>query len=174
MLIESFPAVIGPGPRVLVLGSMPGERSLAEGEYYAHPRNRFWPLMRELIGLDPKAPYPARLEQLTRAGIALWDVLKHCVREGSLDASIIPSSEIANDIAGLLEDHPSIRAVALNGHKAAVAFRRRIVPNLRPALRERLAVIELPSTSPANATKSLADLLDEWKALMPYLSGTRG
>lgn len=173
MLITSFPAVIEPDARVLVLGSMPGERSLTAEEYYAHPRNRFWPLVQALVGLDPKAPYPERLEQLTRSGIALWDVLKHCRREGSLDHSIVESSEIANDIAGLLEHHPAVRAVGLNGQKAAMAFRRRVVPDLGATLRERLVLIELPSTSPANAARSLADLLDDWRALTPYLSGAR-
>jgi len=173
MLIESFPAVIEPDARVLILGSMPGERSLAAGEYYAHPRNRYWPLMQELIGLDPKAPYSERIKQLTRAGVALWDVLKHCRRDGSLDDSIVRNSEVTNDIAQLLEDHPSVKAVGLNGQKAAKVFRRWVVPDLRVALRERLVSIELPSTSPANATRSLADLLDAWRALMPYLSEAR-
>jgi TDG/mug DNA glycosylase family protein len=170
MLIESFRPAVAKDAAVLILGTMPGERSLAEGQYYAHPRNRFWQVMQDLAGIDPDLSYSEQLDGLGRAGIALWDVLRHCMREGSLDGSIVASSEIPNDIGGLLEDHASIRAVALNGRKAATAFRRRILPTLPAPLVRRVGVFELPSTSPANARKSRAALADEWSALAPYLS----
>ncbi len=168
MLVESFAPVIPPTPGVLVLGSMPGVRSLQAGQYYAHPRNRFWSVMREVAGVDPDAPYGIRLDQLGRAGIALWDVLEHCRREGSLDSAIRRSSEIPNRIGRVLEEHDPIRAVALNGAKAAGAFRRRVLPGLGEAVRERVEILELPSTSPANAGWSRARLVEAWSAIRAY------
>lgn len=171
MLIESFAPVVPPDPAVLVLGSMPGIRSLQAGEYYAHPRNRFWTVMRDVAGGDPDATYQARLDRLGRAGIALWDVLKHCRREGSLDSAIRRSSEIPNEIGRMLEDHASIRLVALNGAKAAGAFRRRVLPGLGEAVLARVEILELPSTSPANASWSRARLVGAWSAIGPYIRG---
>lgn len=169
-IAESLPAEWRADATVLILGSMPGTRSLQLGEYYGHTRNRFWRIMEGLVGLDPDAPYAVRRDQLTRAGIALWDVLKYCSREGSLDRSIIEDSEVPNEIAAELESHAAIQAVALNGKKAARAFAKRIMPDLGAEARRRVHILELPSTSPANAARSLASLVDEWRVLAPYLA----
>lgn len=108
---------------MLVLGSMPGAISLRQGRYYAHPRNAFWPIAAEILGFDPALDYALRLERLTQAGVALWDVLQGCEREGSLDADI--RNAVPNDFAGFLRAHPRLRRVCLNGGKAASLFRRR-------------------------------------------------
>ncbi len=160
MRVSSFPPVIGPGACLLILGSMPGEASLAAGQYYAHPRNAFWPIMGELFGAGPDLPYPERVGRLIRARVALWDVLGSCWREGSLDAQI--RDEVPNDLASLFREHPSIRRVALNGGKAAASFRRHAAAFI-PVGAE---LVILPSTSPANARLGPGEKLACWKAAL--------
>ena len=109
MRVESFPPLLGGTPRVLVLGSMPSVASIEAGEYYAHPRNAFWPLMAELFGFDAQACYQDRVQALTASGVAVWDVLQSCVREGSLDASIDRASEVPNAFVALLRAQPSLQ-----------------------------------------------------------------
>ena len=167
--ITSLPAVVPSGCTVLVLGSMPGEVSLARAEYYAHPHNRFWRVMGELCGAHAHLAYDARLERLGERGVALWDVLQHCVRRGSLDTSILAGSEVPNDLAGLLAREPRLQAIALNGAKAAATFRRRILPGLDTRTTARLTLLDMPSTSPANASWSLDDLLGAWRRIVPFL-----
>jgi hypoxanthine-DNA glycosylase len=167
MKIYSFPPVISGNPRVLILGSMPGRRSLEMGQYYAHPQNAFWRILGELLGFDPGLPYPERLERLSRGGIALWDVLQSCEREGSLDTAI--QMEVPNDLAGLLHAHASIRLVGCNGGKAWSAFQKHVLPALEP---DRLAALELrrmPSTSPANASVRFAQKLAAWREILGFL-----
>ena len=141
---------------------MPGDLSLQHGEYYAHPRNRFWRLMERLLGVGHEAEYAVRIAAIARAGVALWDVLEHCERDGSLDASIVAGTEVPNDVAGCLERHASIETVVLNGKKAAASYRRLIEPQLSDALRRRVAHTVAPSTSPANAAFSLDRLVESW------------
>lgn len=165
-----FPPHVGPQPRVLVLGSMPGRRSLDEGRYYAHPRNLFWPLMGEVAGFDAaRLDYPERLSALAAAGVALWDVLAECERPGSLDASIVRGTERLNPLPELLHEHPGIGLVACNGGAALAMWRRRVWPLLGPGLQARLDVLGLPSTSPANASVPLATKRRAWLALRPWL-----
>ena len=97
-----FPPVIGCYPKVLVLGSMPSEASLKQVQYYAHPQNAFWYIMGGLFNFSSEVTYPERLEQLKKNRIALWDVLKECEREGSLDSSIVGSSIKTNNFSHLL------------------------------------------------------------------------
>lgn len=159
-IAECFAPIEGPDARVLILGSMPGQRSLRENQYYAHPHNRFWPFMGELVGAMPALPYPARCARLVAAGIALWDVLASCEREGSLDSAIRDRTAQANDFATFLASHPGIGTVLFNGAKAESSFHRRVVPTLaRPELKLR----RLPSTSPANASQRHADKLAAWR-----------
>jgi TDG/mug DNA glycosylase family protein len=165
-----LPPIVAAGCSVLVLGSMPGEISLQRGEYYAHPRNRFWPVMARLAGVDPELDYAARVRQLTRRGIAVWDVLAHCERPGSLDTSIRRGTEVLNDFPRLFEAYPSLAVLALNGSKAAQTFRRRVLSELGPEVADRLTLFDMPSTSPANASRSLEDLLRAWSRLAPFLS----
>jgi hypoxanthine-DNA glycosylase len=100
--IYSFPAIADDNARILILGSMPGKASLQAGQYYAHPRNQFWPILGELVGAGPTLNYDARISVLLSANIALWDVLKSCYRSSSLDADIDKASMIANDFCYVL------------------------------------------------------------------------
>jgi hypoxanthine-DNA glycosylase len=160
--VRSFPPVADAKAAVLVLGSMPGAASLAAGQYYAHPRNQFWPIMAALCGGQPDAPYAARLRMLKGRRIALWDVLGSCVRPGSADAAIRRSSVRVNDFAAFFGAHPGIKAVFFNGSKAEECWRRRVAPAL-PASLASLRCRRLPSTSPAYASLSPARKLAAYK-----------
>ena len=147
---------------------MPGAASLARGEYYAHPQNGFWRVMSALTGADAALPYARRAAALRARGIALWDVLAECERDGSLDSAIRNGRR--NDVVGLLARFPQIRAAGLNGGKALQVFRREILPDLPPHRRAGLEIIPLPSTSPAHARMSVAQKRDIWvAALAPHL-----
>lgn len=169
MIERGFPPLVREGARVLVLGSMPGRRSLDEGRYYAHPRNLFWPFMARVAGFEPGLGYEARVQALLASGVALWDVLGACERPGSLDASIRRGSEQANPIGPLLERHPGITLVACNGSKALQLWQRRVWPGLEDPLKARLEVLGLPSTSPANASIPLATREHAWMRLGAHL-----
>ncbi len=170
----SFPPIVGGKPHLLILGSMPGERSLAVRQYYGHPQNSFWRIMGELCGAGHERSYEERLEALKRSGIALWDVLKHCEREGSGDGNIRPGSEVPNAIGELLAAYPTIRAVALNGSKARQAFRRHIWPHIPETIKKCLTIVELPSTSPACARIPFSQKSHRWcAALKPFVRGTQ-
>lgn len=167
MRITSFPPVVTPDAHVLILGSIPGVESLQRGQYYIHPRNLFWLIMGELCGFDPTLPYPERLAHIQRAGIALWDVLQHCEREGSLDTAI--KEEFPNDFVTFLNQYSAIRAVGFNGQKAAQSFQQLVLPHLPVTLIQRLMLFPLPSTSPANAHQSKQAKIAQWAALLPYI-----
>lgn len=162
MKVSGFAPILGARPRVLILGSAPSEASLAAGEYYGHPRNAFWSIMGSLYGAGPELPYEQRCQRLTSQGIAVWDVLAHCERSGSLDASIKSVTEVANPIAKLLETTPSLRLIALNGGKAASSYKRHVLS------RQQISVpqLQLPSTSPANASWSGVRKLQAWRTAL--------
>ncbi|MDJ0393163.1 DNA-deoxyinosine glycosylase [Rhodococcus sp. G-MC3] len=155
--VHSFAPIIDDASHTLILGSMPGVASLEANQYYAHPRNAFWPIMASALDFDPTLPYEERTAALLRNGIAVWDVLKLCTRHGSLDSAIVESSIVANDFAELLRRHPSIDRIFFNGAKAESSFVRHVAP-----LGDRLTLIRLPSTSPAHASLSFSDKLDAW------------
>ena len=134
---------------------MPGEASLRMDQYYAHPRNAFWPIMAAAVGFRNDLPYAERVERLRKAGIALWDVIGRCKRTGSLDSSIVGGSEQPNGIADLLEASPGIRLVGHNGSKSWQAFSRHIAPHLSGDVRARIRRVRLPSTSPAHAAMTI-------------------
>ncbi len=162
-LSVGFPPVADADCRVLILGSLPGRRSLAERQYYALPRNAFWPIMGALFGAGPDRPYAERLERLLQAHVALWDVLGAGVRPGSLDAAIVESTARCNDFESLFRACPAIERVCFNGRKAEQLFRRRVLPGLSRELRERpRAYLTLPSTSPAHAAMSFEEKLSRW------------
>ncbi|MEZ0237185.1 MAG: DNA-deoxyinosine glycosylase [Methylophilaceae bacterium] len=163
MIVCSFPPVAAPDARLLILGSMPGKASLAANQYYAHPRNLFWPIMGELFGAGLELPYGKRLEVLQMEGVALWDVLKECFRESALDSDIVEASIITNDFASFFARHTQIRYVFFNGAKAEQAFRRYALPTL--AHLPPIELIRLPSTSPANAAIPLTVRLAQWREI---------
>ena len=167
-LLKGLPAQVDVGCRVLVLGSMPGTQSLAQARYYAHPRNRFWPLLGRLLRFDPALDYPERLAALHRAGIGLWDVIGQCARNGSLDTAIERTSIVANPLPALMVTLPRLTAVACNGVAAAQAWQRHVTVQLDGRMRA-LPVLALPSTSPANATFTLQRLEQAWRVVLPYL-----
>lgn len=160
--IYSFPPLVAANPRVLILGSMPGKASLAAGRYYAHPRNAFWPIMAQLFGFSVNDDYAARTAILTRAGIAVWDVLQSCQREGSLDADIDPHSMIVNDFAAFFDQYPSIHQVFFNGRAAEQVFQKRVTPFIDVSA---LPFQRLPSTSPAHASLSFEQKLACWQVI---------
>jgi len=167
-LSVGFPPVADSRARVLVLGSLPGRRSLDAREYYAQPHNAFWRIMGRLFGAEPSLPYEQRLERLRAARVALWDVLAAGEREGSLDASIVPASVVVNDFVSFFAGHPDIDLVCFNGRTAAELYRRRVVPQLEPepaGLTTRL----LPSTSPAHASLRFEQKLARWAGALESL-----
>jgi TDG/mug DNA glycosylase family protein len=165
---SSFPPQVGAGCRVLVLGTVPSLRSLEMQQSYAHPHNLFWPFMGELFDAGPALPYAERIARLHAAGVGIWDVLRDCERPGSLDSSIRIDSEVANDIPALLAAHPTIAAIALNGAKAQQVFARRIAPFVDAATAQRIEILALPSTSPANASIARAVKLERWRAVLRW------
>ncbi len=171
-VLQGLPAQVNKHCRVLVLGSMPGAVSLQEARYYAHPRNRFWPVMAALCGFDATLDYTQRMQQLQRAGVGVWDVIGQCQRSGSLDASIARGSEVANPLPALISSLPALQTIACNGGAAHAAFLRWVQPAL-PAVAVALPVLALPSTSPANAAWSLPRLLQVWGQLRPWLHTTQ-
>jgi len=159
---RGFPPVATRGARVLVLGSLPGAESLRRREYYAQPRNAFWTILGAIAGAAPELAYGARLARLEDAGIALWDVCATARRVGSLDAAIERDSVVPNDFAAFYAAHPYIARLCFNGRVAATLYRRHVLPRLGAHARE-LQVIELPSTSPAHASMSLAEKTARWR-----------
>lgn len=164
--IAGFPPLAQPAARILILGSMPGKASLAAGEYYAHPRNAFWPILGELVGAHPGLTYPERRQILLDNGIAVWDVLKSCRRQSSLDADIEKSSMIANDFAEFFAAHPGIKRVFFNGATAELSFRRHVATAIDIS---HLQFQRLPSTSPAHAALSYRQKLQIWHIILEHL-----
>lgn len=160
--IKGFPPIGNSKARVLILGSMPGSASLAAGQYYAHAQNLFWGILGQITGADPSLAYAARVRALNFCGIALWDVLETCAREGSLDAAIDDATIGVNDFAAFYRAHPRIAHVLFNGAKAEACYRRWVLPLLAAGLGPQF-YRRLPSTSPANASMSRADRLRLWK-----------
>lgn len=154
--------MVAPDTRVLILGSLPGERSLAEGRYYAHPRNLFWRLVGGVLGRDLEAlDYEARLAALIGARIGLWDVVASARREGSLDTSIREAQH--NPLADLAGSLPDLRAAAFNGAKSARAG--------TPLLAHSdIALLALPSSSPAYAAMPFAEKLRLWGAIGEFIA----
>jgi TDG/mug DNA glycosylase family protein len=160
--------------RLLILGSMPSQASLAAGQYYAHPRNAFWSIVGELSGAPAVLPYARRAAALRVAGIALWDVIASCHRRGSLDAAIEPGSLRLNDFELFFARHRRVACVAFNGGTAEALFRRHVLPRLTgTAPHRRLRLVRLPSTSPAHAGLSPRRKRAEWRrALRAALRAT--
>jgi TDG/mug DNA glycosylase family protein len=163
--VQSFPPIAGRAARVLILGTMPGKVSLRERQYYAHPQNAFWRIVGAILGFDPAAPYEARVASIESASVAIWDVLRSCVRESSLDSAIVGASAVPNDFGTFLAEHPQIRRICFNGAKAEALYMKHVRPRLTGE--PDVQYVRLPSTSPANAALSLAEKLRAWHAIVP-------
>jgi hypoxanthine-DNA glycosylase len=158
-LLEGLPPIVQVGARLLILGNMPSVMSLASQQYYGNPRNGFWRITGEIFGFDASAPYDERVAGLHASGVAVWDVLRLCRRQGSLDSAIEPDSMVANDFESFFIAHPAIERVFFNGAAAEKNFGRLVTVD-RP-----LPYRRLPSTSPAQ-TMRYADKLAAWRGAM--------
>lgn len=156
-----LPPIVGANTRLLILGSLPGEASLASARYYAHPQNQFWRLLGDVLNLRLfDLPYSDRLTALLERGIGLWDTIAEAVRPGSLDTAL---RDIApNDLAALAATLPELRAVGFNGNTAAKLGRRALASTS-------LRLIDLPSSSPAY-TRPYAEKLAVWQLLRDVLT----
>lgn len=160
MKCRSFEPSIDNNSEVLILGSMPGIKSLEESQYYAHPQNRFWRVMGILLSCSemPSLKYSEKLKVLLDNKIALWDTIKICERDGSLDSGI--EKEIPNDIDKLIKKYKNIKIICLNGNKSFSMFKKYF-----PELLAIKKCFKMPSTSPANAKFRLEDLIKEWEII---------
>lgn len=183
-IAESFPPIVGTEVHTLILGTVPGQASLKSAQYYAHPRNAFWPIMMAMIGkqqpcyeAQQSMGYTQRCQLISEHGYAVWDVLASCTRPGSLDSKIIKSTELPNDIASLVQSHPELTRIVCNGRTAENLFKRHILKSLpRPVHlldkhinnpedeppAEAIRLVSLPSTSPAMASLTLANKYQVW------------
>jgi hypoxanthine-DNA glycosylase len=167
--VRCFNPIASIEAKVLVLGSAPGVRSLKESEYYAHPQNSFWYIMGCLFNFSSDSNYSERCRNLMLNKVALWDVLKSCEREGSLDASINSRSIIANDFDGFLRSYSDITSIFFNGTKAETVFRKYVSVSTQQRFPEG-ALQRLPSTSPAYAAMDRNSKLQKWSLIKSILN----
>ena len=153
----SFAPITPDNAKILILGTMPGTKSLELNQYYGHKQNNFWKFMFEILKEKFSTDYETRTALLIKNKIALWDVLQFCDREGSLDSAI--KNEIANDFETFLETHSNINTILFNGQKAAAFFKKYV------HLKKQYRLVTLPSSSPANASKTFESKLEEWKII---------
>lgn len=166
-MITGFPPIEANDAEILILGSVPSVKSLEEAQYYGHPRNAFWSIMGSLFGFDASLDYNKRKEYLIKNKIAIWDVLKGCEREGSLDSAIKNDSMVINDFKTFFKNHRKIRKLFFNGTKAETEFMKRVVPDLEGNFKD-IEYARLPSTSPAMASLSKSAKLAEWKVILNH------
>jgi len=158
-----FPPIAAANSRVLILGTMPGKESLRKQQYYAHPQNAFWKIAAEVFGFDAASSYESRVSSLAASGVAIWDVLKSCTREGSLDSHIEKGTVVPNDFFDFFEAHPHIHKVCFNGVAAENFFKKQVRPLLAGG--SKVEYLRLPSTSPAHAAIPYAEKLRAWHGI---------
>ncbi|WP_321879106.1 DNA-deoxyinosine glycosylase [Paraburkholderia bannensis] len=162
-----FPPVVDAHTRVLILGSLPGEASLAHQQYYAHKQNKFWHLVGDVIGVDlPALDYEARLQALREHRVGLWDVVAEARRDGSLDSNI--RDHAGNDLVALIDGLPALEAIAFNGGTAA-----RLGERILGVHAQRFRLLNLPSSSPAYASMNFAAKLVAWRALSDFAGASK-
>jgi TDG/mug DNA glycosylase family protein len=155
--------------RILILGSMPGIKSLEMRQYFAHPQNAFWHVMASLFGA-PVDTYALRIALIKDNGLALWDVLKRCERHGSLDTKIDAATIEVNDFAAFFSNHSHITHVFFNGTKSEKEFKKRVFPFLPENICARLTLTRLPSTSSAMTSLTKAGKIKGWQAVTRALA----
>lgn len=158
--ISSFPPFIYHQSKILILGSIPGVKSLEKQQYYAHPQNKFWKIIFELFQEEFTEDYAKRITVLKKNHIAIWDVIDSCERKGSLDSEI--KNEEANQIPELLEQYPNIKAIFCNGGKSYKNLQKLLGKNFR------IPIYLLPSTSPLH-TISFERKFEDWKMILEYI-----
>ncbi|MRX38585.1 DNA-deoxyinosine glycosylase [Flavobacterium sp. LC2016-23] len=157
----SFSPISAKDANLLILGTMPGTKSLELNQYYGHAQNNFWKFIFTILKENISSDYETKKTILIKHKIALWDVLQFCDRVGSLDSAI--KNEIANDFELFLEEHPNITTILFNGQKAAAFFKKYV------QMEKTYQLLTLPSSSPANASKSFESKLEEWKVITSLL-----
>lgn len=167
--VYSFPPISAPNTKVLILGSMPSEKSLQMQQYYAHPQNVLWRIMGDLVSAGRDLAYPERVSKLLASGIGLWEVLESCHRPGSLDSAINPQTMQPNDFNAFFAARPKVTHVFFNGGLAADAYRRRVQPMLSSAYGY-IHYERLPSTSPAHASRNYEQKLQAWRRILEVLN----
>ena len=158
----SFNPIADKNAKILILGTMPGEQSIALNEYYGHKQNIFWKLLFTVFEIPFSHHYEDRQLLLLKNNMALWDVLQTCERKGSLDSAI--KKEIPNDFDAFFKTHQDINHIFFNGQKAASFFKKYVV------LKTPIPITILPSTSPANAGKTFEQKLAEWSIIKNSIS----
>ena len=163
---QGLPPLLCENPRILILGSLPGDKSIEMQQYYGHPRNRFWQVMASVLGKPLPDDYTGKKKLLSDAGIILWDVYHSAERDGSLDSDI--KNPEFNDLFTLLKENPSIRVIATNGKTAERAFQKWNDTVIKKAhgLNHDIVVYGMPSTSPANASWTLKELVNQWGRIL--------
>ncbi len=156
-ILRCFEPVIAPDTQMMIIGTMPGEASLAANEYYAYKHNALWKIMARLYNSDREfADYEEKLACLLQRGIGLWDNLHSCERSGSLDSDI--KNAEPNDFEALCIRYPALKRFLFNGQQSYKFFKR-----FHPALLEKYEYYILPSTSPANASIPFDEKLKRWQ-----------
>ncbi|MBP6576468.1 MAG: DNA-deoxyinosine glycosylase [Chryseobacterium sp.] len=160
MRINSFPPIVDDNSKILILGSMPGAKSLEMNQYYAFPQNQFWKIMFHLFDAEFSDDYGTRINFIKQNKIALWDVIESCERKGSLDTEI--KAEIDNDIPQLIENHSNIKMIFCNGQKSYKNLLKILGKNFK------IPILVLPSTSPLHTVR-FEEKLESWKVIQEYL-----
>ncbi len=158
--IKSFPPIIDEQSKILILGSVPGVKSLQMQQYYAHPQNQFWRILFHLLDAEFSLDYSERLKLLKKYKIALWDVIESCERKGSLDTEI--KEEVDNNILELIKNHPNITTIFCNGQKSYKNLIKILGKNFE------IPIFVLPSTSPLHTVK-FEEKLESWKLIKMQL-----
>lgn len=166
---QGLAAIAQADAQVLILGSMPGQLSLEQQQYYAHPRNAFWQIMARLCDFNAEMRYAEKLLALQQYKLALWDVIESCERQGSLDNNINQASIVINDFASFFQQHPQIQHIFFNGSRAEQEYRKRVLPGLVEQW-QALPCTRLPSTSPAMASLTLEQKLMVWGQVISFFS----
>ena len=154
----SFSPISNHNTEILILGTLPGDRSLRSGEYFAHPRNRFWKIIAAITDKPVPEEYTQKLELLRRTRIGVWNVLHKARRKGSLDGAI--KDGVPNDLSAFIEKHKNLKVIAFDGQKAEALF------NKHFSRRTDLTYVSLPACSPANARFNLVRLTEKWAEIL--------
>ena len=154
----SFAPISGPETSILILGSLPGDKSIELNEYYGHPRNRFWRILSEITRQTPPITYADKMSLLAKTNIGVWDVAHRAIRRGSLDHAIL--HEEPNRLDDFVGNHVNLKVIGFNGKKAEALFDKYFKRN--PEIR----YVSLPSTSPANAAITFDELCDRWRQIL--------